>query len=40
MKYSSSKENYLKAIFHLQQDDSVVNTNAPLPASSTPARHR
>lgn len=28
MKYSSSKENYLKAIFHLQQDDSVVNTNA------------
>ncbi|WEK38086.1 MAG: metal-dependent transcriptional regulator [Candidatus Pseudobacter hemicellulosilyticus] len=25
--YSSSKENYLKAIFHLQKDDGVVTTN-------------
>lgn len=28
MKYSESKENYIKAIFHLQQDESVVTTNA------------
>lgn len=28
MKYSSSKENYLKAIFHLQDEDGVVTTNA------------
>lgn len=27
MKYSSSKENYLKAIFHLQEEDGVVTTN-------------
>src|SRR5688572_672464 len=28
MKYSSSKENYIKAIFHLQEEDGVVTTNA------------
>lgn len=28
MKYSSSKENYLKAIFHLQEADGTVTTNA------------
>ena len=28
MKYSSSKENYLKAIFHLQEEDGIVTTNA------------
>ncbi len=28
MKYSSSKENYLKAIFHLQEEEGVVTTNA------------
>jgi len=27
MKYSSSKENYLKAIFHLQEEDGIVTTN-------------
>ena len=27
MHYSSSKENYIKAIFHLQQTDGVVTTN-------------
>lgn len=27
MKYSSSKENYLKAIFHLQEKGGIVNTN-------------
>lgn len=27
MRYSSSKENYIKAIFHLQQTDGVVTTN-------------
>ena len=27
MKYSSSKENYIKAIFHLQEADGVVTTN-------------
>lgn len=28
MKYSSSKENYLKAIFHLQEAEGMVTTNA------------
>ncbi|ULQ57315.1 metal-dependent transcriptional regulator [Flavihumibacter rivuli] len=28
MKYSTSKENYIKAIYHLQQEQDVVNTNA------------
>lgn len=28
MKYSASKENYLKAIFHLQQEQGLVTTNA------------
>ena len=28
MKYSSSKENYLKAIFHLQEEHGIVTTNA------------
>ena len=28
MKYSSSRENYLKAIFHLQEKDGIVTTNA------------
>ena len=28
MKFSSSKENYLKAIFHLQEEDGIVTTNA------------
>jgi len=28
MKYSASKENYLKAIFHLQQEQENVSTNA------------
>src|SRR5215204_3022873 len=28
MKYSSRKENYLKAIFHLQEEDGIVTTNA------------
>ncbi len=27
MKVSSSKENYLKAIFHLQEEDGIVTTN-------------
>ena len=27
MKYSSSKENHIKAIFHLQEEDGVVTTN-------------
>ncbi len=27
MKYSSSKENYLKSIFHLQEEDGMVTTN-------------
>ncbi|MFM9910055.1 MAG: metal-dependent transcriptional regulator [Chitinophagaceae bacterium] len=27
MKYSSSKENYLKSIFHLQEEDGLVTTN-------------
>ncbi len=28
MKYSASKENHLKAIFHLQQEQGIVTTNA------------
>lgn len=28
MKYSSSEENYLKAIYHLQQESDMVNTNS------------
>lgn len=28
MKVSSSKENYIKAIFHLQEEDGIVTTNA------------
>lgn len=28
MKYSSSRENYLKAIFHLQEQNGIVTTNA------------
>lgn len=28
MKVSSSKENYLKAIYHLQEEDGIVTTNA------------
>lgn len=28
MKYSSSKENYIKAIYHLEQDEPVVSTNS------------
>ncbi|MBS1915830.1 MAG: metal-dependent transcriptional regulator [Bacteroidetes bacterium] len=28
MKYSASKENYLKAIFHLQNEHAIVTTNA------------
>ena len=35
MKYSASKENYLKAIFHLQQDQSSVSTNALAEALNT-----
>lgn len=27
MKYSSSKENYIKTIFHLQEEDGIVTTN-------------
>ena len=27
MKYSSSRENYIKAIFHLQEEDGIVTTN-------------
>lgn len=37
MKYSSSKENYLKAIFHLQQEQSSVSTNALAQALQTRA---
>ena len=37
MKYSSSKENYLKAIFHLQQDQNPVSTNALAQALQTKA---
>ncbi|ULQ53686.1 metal-dependent transcriptional regulator [Flavihumibacter fluvii] len=35
MKYSSSKENYIKAIFHLQQEEDVVSTNGLARALST-----
>lgn len=35
MKYSSSKENYIKAIFHLQQEEDVVSTNSLAKALST-----
>jgi len=35
MKYSASKENYLKAIFHLQQEQGLVTTNALAAALST-----
>jgi DtxR family Mn-dependent transcriptional regulator len=37
MKYSASKENYLKAIFHLQQDQLSVSTNALAQALQTKA---
>lgn len=35
MKYSASKENYLKAIFHLQQEQESVSTNALAEALQT-----
>jgi len=35
MKYSASKENYIKAIFHLQQEDESVTTNALAEALQT-----
>ena len=35
MKYSASKENYLKAIFHLQVESEVVSTNAVAEAVHT-----
>ena len=35
MKYSSSKENYIKAIYHLQQEEDVVSTNSLARALST-----
>ncbi|HVS98647.1 MAG TPA: metal-dependent transcriptional regulator, partial [Puia sp.] len=35
MKYSASKENHLKAIFHLQQEQGVVTTNALAAALNT-----
>jgi DtxR family Mn-dependent transcriptional regulator len=35
MKYSASKENYLKAIFHLQQEQENVSTNALAEALQT-----
>ncbi|MBC7849522.1 MAG: metal-dependent transcriptional regulator [Chitinophagaceae bacterium] len=37
MKYSSSKENYLKAIFHLQEEDGIVTTNELAAALQTRA---
>ena len=37
MKYSASKENYLKAIFHLQQEQLSVSTNALAQALHTKA---
>jgi len=37
MKYSSSKENYLKAIFHLQQEHTSVSTNSLAEALQTKA---
>jgi DtxR family Mn-dependent transcriptional regulator len=35
LKYSPSKENYLKAIFHLQQEKGIVSTNALADALQT-----
>ena len=35
MKYSSSKENYIKAVFHLQQEQESVTTNALAEALQT-----
>jgi len=35
LKYSSSKENYIKAIYHLQQEEDVVSTNSLAKALST-----
>lgn len=35
MKFSASKENYLKAIFHLQQEAGIVTTNALAAALQT-----
>ena len=35
MKYSASKENHLKAIFHLQQEQGIVTTNALAAALQT-----
>lgn len=35
MKYSASKENYIKAIFHLQQEQESVSTNALAEALQT-----
>jgi DtxR family transcriptional regulator, Mn-dependent transcriptional regulator len=35
LKYSSSKENYIKAVFHLQQEEDVVSTNGLAKALST-----
>jgi DtxR family Mn-dependent transcriptional regulator len=37
MKYSASKENYLKAIFHLQQEQASVSTNSLAQALQTKA---
>ena len=37
MKYSASKENYIKAIFHLQQETETVTTNALAKATHTSA---
>lgn len=37
MKYSASKENYLKAVFHLQQENASVSTNALAHALQTKA---
>jgi DtxR family Mn-dependent transcriptional regulator len=35
MKYSASKENYIKAVFHLQQEQEAVTTNALAEALQT-----
>ena len=35
MKYSASKENYIKAVFHLQQEQETVTTNALAEALQT-----
>ena len=37
MKVSASKENHLKAIFHLQQEQGIVTTNALAAALADPA---